>query len=202
LPLDTSFNNKFILQGVTLASSAVEKYLKVILVSKGKAKKDIGVHLDKLDKLKKHLAECYADFTNKIDKRFLEILGKAYQIRYYDDIKEPLTIGFFVNQFLCELDYSIAFFENIVYYDIRDDKGNQVATFYKKAVAERNPNLTQNNYLFSGMTKQEFMEQPDTGFCIYVNPNRWNGNILVEGHQVKNKYEGRITLININFSGK
>src|SRR5690606_25191579 len=89
-------NNGYILQGVTLASTAVEKYLKVILVSKGKTKKDIGVHLDRIDKLKQQLDECYADFTNKIDERFLEILGKAYKARYYDDIKAPITIGFFI----------------------------------------------------------------------------------------------------------
>jgi HEPN domain-containing protein len=195
-------NHKYILQGVTLASTAVEKYLKAILVSKGKTKKDIGVHLDKLDKLKKHLSECYTDFTNKIDERFLEILGKAYRARYYDDIKEPITIGFFVNQFLCELDYSIAFFENILYKDILDDKGNQVLTFYKRDVAAKNPDLISNNYLFSEMTKKDFMEQPDNGFCIYINPNRWNGNILVEGQNVKNTYDGRITLININFGNK
>jgi hypothetical protein len=195
-------NSKYILQGVTLASTALEKYLKVILVSKGKTKKDIGVHLDKIDKLKKHLDECYTDFTNKIDERFLQILGKAYKVRYYDDIKDPITIGFFTKQFLCELDYTIALFENVIYKDVKDEKGNQILTLYKRNVQERNPDLVLNNYLFSGMTKKDFMEQVDEGFCIYINPHRWDGNILVEGRGIKNTYNGRITLINVNFEHK
>ena len=43
------------------------------------------------------------------------------------------------------------------------------------------------------------MEQIDDGFCIYINPERWNGNILSEGHGIKNSYDGRITLITVNF---
>ena len=195
-------NNKYILQGVTLASTAVEKYLKVILVSQGKTKRDIGVHLDKIDKLKRQLDECYTDFTDKIDERFLEILGKAYQARYYDDITMPITIGFFINQFLCELDYTISLFENVIFKEIKDEKGNQVLTFYKKFVQEKNQDLILNNYLFSGMTKKDFMEQTDNGFCIYINPHHWNGNILVEGKNIKNSYDGKITLINVNFENK
>ncbi len=192
-------NNKFILQGVTLASTAVEKYLKAILASKGIKGINKRVHLDKIDKLKTSLSECYTDFTNRIDERFLEILGKAYQTRYYDDLKSPVTIGFFVNQFLCELDYSISFFENVLYENIVDEKGNKVQTLYKRYVSEVNPVLILNNYLFAGISKKECMEQLDDGFCIYINPDRWNGNILTEGHGIKNLYDGRITLITVNF---
>ncbi|MDB5200245.1 MAG: hypothetical protein JWO92_2208 [Chitinophagaceae bacterium] len=189
-------NNKFILQGVTLASTAVEKYLKAILASKGRNKR---VHLDKIDKLKTILSECYTDFTNRIDERFLEILGKAYETRYYDDLKSPITIGFFVNQFLCELDYSVNFFENVLYENIVDENGNKVPTLYKRYASETNPELVLNNYLFAGISKKECMEQPDYGYCIYINPDKWNGNILTEAHGVKNEYDGRMTLITINF---
>ena len=189
-------NNKLIMQGVTLASTAVEKYLKAVLATFGKVKK---VHLDRLDVLKNQLKECYTDFTDKFDERFLEILGKAYKIRYYHDNEETITIGFFLHQFLCELDYTIHFFENVVYTGIKDGNDNEVLTFYKKYVHERNPNLTFNNYLFEGLSKNEFMERPGYGYCIYFNPKRWDGNILVEGHNVKNSYDGRITLINMNF---
>lgn len=188
-------NNKFILQGVTLASTAVEKYLKAILASKGNNRR---VHLDRIDKLKTALNECYTDFTNRIDERFLEILGKAYQTRYYDDLKSPVTIGFFVNQFLCELDYSIDFFENVLYENIIDEKGNKVPTLYKRYASEKKAELILNNYLFMGISKKECMEQVDNGFCIYINPDRWNGNILTEGHGIKNSYDGRITLITVN----
>lgn len=192
-------NNKFILQGVILASTAIEKYLKASLASKGKVKNEMKGHLNNIKKIKNLLRECYTDFTNRIDERFLEILGKAYRTRYYDDIKAPLTIGFFVNQFLCELDYSIDFFENTLYENIIDEKGNRVETLYKKYASEKNNTLVLNNYLFNGLSKKECMEKPDQGYCIYINPDNWNGNILIESQGVKNKYEGKITLITVDF---
>ena len=100
-------NNGFFLQGLTLSSSAIEKYFKVILALHGNRRKDMGVHLDRLSKLKALLAECYYDVTLKLDDRFLGLLSKAYKIRYYDNLSTPITISFFVNQLIGELDYSL-----------------------------------------------------------------------------------------------
>ncbi len=194
----------FILQGVTLSSSAIEKYLKFILAYYGMGKKEIGVHLNRIDKLKKLLSECYYDITEIIDSRFLKILGDAYSIRYYDELTQPVTIGFFINQFIGELDFTINLLETKVITHINDENGNPILTQYKKNIEERNEVLFLNNYILNNISKKEHMEKEDSGFCIYINPqNIVHGNILVQGHKIKNKYnDGRMTLININFDNK
>lgn len=50
--------NDYHMQGLTLASSAVEKYLKAILAVNGKTKKEMGVHLDRWDKLELLIKDC------------------------------------------------------------------------------------------------------------------------------------------------
>jgi len=86
-------NNGYPMQGLTLASSAIEKYLKVILALNGKTKKEMGVHLDRWDKLKALITDCYTDISKFLDERFMILLGKAYQARYYDNLSSPITIS-------------------------------------------------------------------------------------------------------------
>ncbi|WPV01915.1 hypothetical protein SNE26_09030 [Mucilaginibacter sp. cycad4] len=86
-------NNGYPGQGLTLASSAVEKYLKVILAVNRKTKKEMGVHLDRWDKLKTLVTECYTDISKFLDERFMTLLGKAYQARYYYNLSRPITIS-------------------------------------------------------------------------------------------------------------
>ena len=92
-------NKNYTLQGVILASTAVEKYLKaLILTHSGKIK---PVHFDKFDEIKKAVEEIgYEVIINKMDPRFIEILTKVYPLRYYDNVKSPMSVGFFKNQFL------------------------------------------------------------------------------------------------------
>lgn len=128
------------MQGVTLASSAVEKYLKFILALHGVGKKQMGVHLDKLPKLKELLAKHYYDVTLKMDERFLNILGIAYKIRYYDEIKEPITFGFFINQFLGELDFCIHLLEGLIVSDNKESE-TPFKSQYPKSYGSKGPGL-------------------------------------------------------------
>lgn len=192
-------NSKFITQGLTLASSAVEKYMKVPLVAQGKNQK---AHLNNIDKLKKLLSENYYDITQKIDPTFLKILSDTYLIRYYDDynIKSPITIGFFLNQFLGELDYVANLFETVIIKEFKDAKGKLI-TPYHSAIEERNEDLFKNNYILNGVTKKEHMEKTDTGFLIYVHPKSLaHGEIRVIGSNIKNIYDGQIMEIKLEFN--
>lgn len=193
-------NRNYIVQGLTLASTAVEKYIKVLLVANGLTKSQINVHLDKLDKLKAALSSCYYDITQKIDDRFLSILGKVYSIRYYDDIKQPVTIGFFVNQFVGELDYVINLFETIVITGLRNEHGNLISTPYHQAISDKDKDLFENNYILNGLSKKEHMEKEDTGFAIHVHPDTLaHGELTVTATKIKNEYDGRIWEINLKF---
>lgn len=190
----------YIIQGVTLASTAVEKYLKAILAFHGKEKKDMGVHLDKLDKIQKLLSECYFDVTKKIDNRFLKILGDAYKIRYYDTLKEATTIGFFINQFIGELDFIVNYIETKVIKGIHNGDGNNISTQYNRDINNKNKDLLLNNYLLSGITKREHMEKVDNGYVIFLDPkNIVHGSLLAQLRNIINTYDdGRMAIIEIN----
>jgi hypothetical protein len=106
-------NKGYILQGMMLASTAIEKYFKTaICVWTGEITK---VHMDNFDPIRQKVVEMgYGILFEKIDGHFLGLLSKAYKIRYYDKITEPMTIGFFRNQFLGELDGAIELFERLL----------------------------------------------------------------------------------------
>lgn len=194
-------NNGLLLQGLTLASTTVEKYIKVVLILNGKTKKEMKVHLNNIDKLKKELADCYYDVTKLIDSRFLDILGKVYTIRYYDDIITPITIGLFINQFLGELDYVVNMFETQVITDVKRANGEIVRTGYKRAIDEKDPALFEGNYILNGLNKKDHMEKPDTGYAINIRPESLvSGEIEVIGQNVTNKYNGQIAFIDIKFN--
>src|SRR5580704_13560665 len=73
-------NNGYNMQGAILASTAIEKYLKAMLVCIGVDLNKIKVHLDKFEKLKSYFDNTeYADlFTNHFDRAFFEIVSKVY----------------------------------------------------------------------------------------------------------------------------
>ena len=185
-------NHNFIIQGVTLASTAIEKYLKAILAINGRTKK---VHLDKLEELRSLLNESYYDIPNKFDKRFLNILAKAYKIRYYDNLNEPITIGFFVNQFIGELDYAISFIETQVIVNLKNQKGEVISTPYYQDIEAQEPHLFFNNYILSGITKKDHMEKIDNGYAIYVDNNNPGGELIAKGNNIRNSYNGNMTEI-------
>ncbi|HWD87968.1 MAG TPA: hypothetical protein VG367_07570 [Mucilaginibacter sp.] len=193
-------NNGFLLQGLTLSSTAIEKYIKVILVLNGKTKKEMKVHLNNVDKLKMELASCYYDVTRFMDDHFLDILGKMYTIRYYDDIIKPVTIGFFINQFLGELDYIVNIFETKIITGLKRADGGPIKTAYKRAIDDEDPSLFENNYILKGINKKEHMEKLDTGYFINIQPETLaSGETEGFGRNIKNQYLGQISLINVKF---
>jgi len=194
-------NNDLVLQGLTLASTAIEKYLKVLLIANGRTKKEVQVHLNRLPELKHQLAACYYDVTKHMDERFLEILGQMYSIRYYDDIKVPVTIGFFKGQFLGELDSIVHYFETKVITGLKDAKGDEIKTPYRRDADSKDEKLTLNNYLFNGLTKKQHMEKPDHGFAVAIRPDSLAlGELRVSSAPISNSYDGRMAGIDIKLA--
>jgi hypothetical protein len=162
-------NNKLIIQGLTLASSAIEKYIKAYLVAVGK--KPRWVHLDNVNELKKQFGTAHIDVFNALDPAFLSILGKAYAYRYLDQKVEVDYIGVAINQFLAELDYIVDYFEEIIeMYD--PDTDLRIDSGYHMAVKAKEGNIIQNNFLHEGVTKREFMERPMVLYSLRINPGK------------------------------
>src|SRR5690606_23049601 len=73
-------NNHLLIQGLTLASTAIEKYLKAVIVFNLKRKERYNFHLDRFESIKKLLTEVNNDVTVEFDPVFLNILQDAFRI--------------------------------------------------------------------------------------------------------------------------
>lgn len=185
-------NNRFVIQGITLASTAVEKYLKALIFFTSKEKEKLKFHLNNFDKIKDILSKNEYDITGKLDTVFLDILQKGYEIRYYDEIEDPIIIGFFINQFIGELDDTINFLETCV---MKTQNDTAFRTSYGRAINDKDPNLYQNNFILNKQNKKVFMERPDDGFYIEIFISSGvNSECIVWGEGISNHYNGCISV--------
>lgn len=193
-------NNHLIIQGLTLASTSVEKYLKALIVFNLNENENYYYHFDRFEKLKNLLVKVNNDVTVEFDSVFIEILENAFKIRYYDRIGKPIFMGFYINQFIGELDYTIDYIERFI---ANTQNGGESMSAYNRAIRNNDPNLYENNFILSKENKKDFMEKPDVGFSIHIRI----GSVvqeekIVKGGSTKNKYEGQIskfTEFNSNF---
>lgn len=184
-------NNHLIVQGLTLASTSVEKYLKALIVFNLKKRERYNYHLDRFESLKKLLSKVNNDVTVEFDSVFLEILQNAFKIRYYDRIEKPIFMGFYINQLIGELDYTIDFMERFI---AKSQNGDESMSAYNKAVKNNDSHLYENNFILSKENKKDFMEKPDIGFSILIRMGAVVQNEkIVKGGITQNKYEGQIS---------
>lgn len=184
-------NNQFIIQGLTLASTAVEKYLKSIIVFNSSEKKNYHFHFDNVEKLKNAVSDCY-DISERFDPVFLNILEKAFKIRYYDNLKEEIEIGIYLNQFLGELDATVFNLETFI-----ADTQNFSRKFssYWKAVESKEQNLFKNNFVLKKKDKKEFMEKPGFAFSIHIKAGLgFNSQSTCLGKKISVEYNGRMSI--------
>lgn len=184
-------NNHLIIQGLTLASTSVEKYLKALIVFNLKKREKYCYHLDRFESLKKILSKVNNDVTVDFDPVFIEILQNAFKIRYYDRIKKPIFMGFYINQLIGELDYTIDFMER---YISNSQNGEESMSAYYKAIKNNDSHLYENNFILSNENKKDFMEKPDIGFSIHIRIGSVvQDEKIVKGGSTQNKYEGQIS---------
>ncbi|KZS41902.1 hypothetical protein AWE51_00200 [Aquimarina aggregata] len=184
-------NNHLIIQGLTLASTSVEKYLKALIVFNLKKKEKYNYHLDRFESLKKLLSKVNNDVTLEFDTVFIEILQNAFKIRYYDKIEKPIFMGFYINQFIGELDYTIDYIERFI---ANPQNGEESMSAYNRAIKNKDSHLYENNFILSKENKKEFMEKADVGFSVDIRI----GSVvqeekIVKGGSTKNKYQGQIS---------
>jgi HEPN domain-containing protein len=183
-------NSRFVVQGLTLASTAVEKYLKAVIVFNSKEREKYHYHFDNLEKLLALVSKSNHKLIEKVDPVFFELLESAFKIRYYDKIKNPIFIGIYLNQFIGELDSTIDLLEKFI---AQTQNGETFRTGYKRAIENKDPHLYENNFILTHQNKKDFMEKPDDGFSIYL---RVGGSTqeerIVKAKDIVNKYDGRI----------
>lgn len=184
-------NNHLIIQGLTLASTSVEKYLKAVIVFNLQKKEKYQFHLDRFESIKKLLVKVNNDVTEEFDPVFLDILQNAFRIRYYDSIKKPIFMGFYINQLIGELDYTIDFMEKFIF---NSPICGKFMSKYFRAIKNNDPRLYENNFILKNENKKDYMEKPDIGFSIYVRiSSAIQEEKIVKGGSTQNKYEGQIS---------
>ena len=154
-------NNRLLKQGAVLASSSLEKYLKAQLGLFGN--KSHG-HLNSAhwNSLKNKSNGIY----RKIDKGFMELCIKCYQLRYTESIKKGFTLSIPQWRFLGELDKTAILIEESI--DLK--RGNTEEVLIRQYVDDKvnkNPLLWENNHVLHEKLLQE-MHKGKTQFCYGI----------------------------------
>lgn len=185
-------NNQLVLQGLTLASTAVEKYLKAIIIFNLEITERYNYHFDRFEKLKELLAKSKCKLIEDFDPVFLNVLEKAFKIRYYDGLKEEIEIGIYLNQFIGELDEVINTLETYIVES--KNNGNKFSPYWR-AIEKKDSRLYEENFILNGIDKKKFMEKSGYAFSIYIQPGLvTNNEKICFGENISKTYEGRLSV--------
>lgn len=136
-------------QAAVLASTAVEKYLKAIIAFRG-------------NEAKGHLSKKHVNSAVNYDRRlsealnhsFLELLQRAYEIRYLDTLPNEFNLVIADREFLAELDFTALMIQES--FGLQQN-GQDVEFTYHADKKAQNPHLMYNNFMLRGTTKQSYI---------------------------------------------
>ena len=183
-------NNNLIYTGSILASTSVEKYLKAVMSISGNIR---PVHLDNLSKIKDIFKHSKFDILDKLDIHFLELLGKIYKFRYYDNIRKGMDgFGFPILQFIGSLDYTIHQIESSITINGKDGPRK---SDYEIEKDRKNQLLIEHNYILNNLDKKEFMEQPSSLYTLIIGNKKEIAEEVIEHTKVSSTYNGHINVL-------
>ena len=151
------------IQGLILSSTAIEKYLKAVLATAGKA---TATHLDS-DGFVEILQQNGRDVRSYISGNFLQYLGRAYAFRYLEINSGPASIAVEQRKLLAELDYSVNQFESAITLAVN---GVIQKSPYTVAVETHDRSVWDDNYILMRTSKSEFVEVHCPLYCIAIRP--------------------------------
>jgi hypothetical protein len=155
--------NEMPLQGLILASTCVEKYLKAVLATREKMTK---THLDSQDFFGIFRSEGLG-VHEYVNENFVRYLGRSYELRYVEATTGPLSIAVETRKLLAELDYTVSQFNQ----RIRTfHNGELQEVDYHVAVRTHDLNVWRDNYLLNEIDKTEFVSTPGLLWCATVRP--------------------------------
>jgi hypothetical protein len=149
----------YLLQGLILASTAVEKYLKAVLVTQGRWGQ-------------RHLADTYPifrnsglDLVNVLNNEYIGHLIHSFSFRYLDDSDAgPESIVIEQLKVLAELDYTVAEIDRRLTVGPRAGEG----TPFQQAAENKNPVVAAHNYLLNGWPKRAFVQRRALQYVLLV----------------------------------
>ncbi|CAH0998039.1 hypothetical protein EMA8858_04174 [Emticicia aquatica] len=152
-------------QGIVLANTAIEKYLKGILtIVNVKTPRNHDISTKRYFNVLKNQ---FRTLHNSINWEFIAFLSKAYRIRYIDDLEGNFNIAIIRYKTLAELDFLVSQIEEK--FEIGEaTKQNK----YEVDKRSQNPLLLTLNYFLTGLDKTTLIERTDKVFEFRLMENR------------------------------
>jgi hypothetical protein len=159
----------FVLQGTILANTAIEKYIKTVLTLRSSPFPRGWRGHDVIS-----LYELFASSGGapKLNKDFLLDLGKAYTLRYPDDLEDGFNISLASIKVLTELDFTVH--EIRSGFRITKQSGEVVKTRLDSLIAENSQELMDQNVAFGAIARSQAFGKPTN--CLELRVT--GGNIL------------------------
>jgi hypothetical protein len=151
------------IQGLILASTSIEKYLKAVLATAGKA---TATHLDSVGFVE-IVQQSGRDVLAYISPSFLDYLGRAYGFRYLETNSGPASIAVEQRKLLAELDYSVSQLESAITMEVN---GVILKSSYAFAVEARDSRVLDDNHILAGTLKSDFVEVHCPLYCMAIRP--------------------------------
>lgn len=137
-------------QGAVLASTAVEKYLKAILATRGN---EAHGHLKKAHWF--GVKNQYPELFKYLNVGFLELCQKSYALRYTEDLPPNYNVVVANREFLAELDVTVLSIEPNLLRSQAD--GVKRKTRFELFTESRDHRLLQDNHCLFGQPKEQFI---------------------------------------------
>jgi hypothetical protein len=137
-------------QGAVLASTAIEKYFKAVMATRGMESHGHlkTAHWNSVRDLEPAL-------FSQIDGDFLQLCKKCYDLRYTEQLSNSFNAVIAQREFLAELDATVALIEDSVVRASGD--GKEVVTRYQLMKRENNARIWANNHVLSQSVKEAFI---------------------------------------------
>lgn len=185
------FLSNFVLQGAILSNTAIEKYLKAIFVAKN-PNQDFGKIFKQ--SFKHEILSMYQELKLdlKLNSDYLELLGKSYKARYFDQLEEGFNFCLVMNKMLFELDRSI--FELKKGFIFESKKDIRVKTIIDNFVEDENKNLLVNNCYFGSCQRDNLFVQETSVYEIRIH----NGELMEAYYGTITKDDNKFGLVALN----
>lgn len=163
-------NHDLLSQGTILANTSIEKFLKAILTIKG----DKFKFTHKTTVLMEELIGFDDELYSKINKEYVNLIEKSYQLRYIDSVPPRFRITLVRRTVLAELDYIISLLTDRILFETSiSTNSNKTKYNYHKKI--KNCDLYLNNFILNSIAKSDFIQGIDN---VYEFINREKGGFI------------------------
>ena len=175
--------NKKLQQGHLLASYAIEKYFKAILLFRGNR---IDGHNISANKFINSLANFVPEFHKILNQEFIFYLEKSFELRYWDNQKKFGNMLLYQIRTLYELDKIVFAVENSIELS---ENGNILEKFYFSDIKNRRNDLIEKNYFLNDPKPFDLNSFDEAIEFIGLNPQ--NTLISMISETTQSKHSGK-----------